>query len=78
MESVLPSKEGAKSACPSQVVLSDRAKQRLTHTLARVKFYHFTVFGFNSGQRTNEVAMGNNCRGMDTFALEKIDEPVRP
>jgi len=48
------------------------------YTLARVKLYHFTVFGFNSGQRTNEVAVGDNCRGMDTFALEKVDEPVRP
>jgi hypothetical protein len=54
------------------------AKQRLTHTLARVEFYHFTVFGLNSCQRSNEITMRDNCRGVDTFALEKVGEPVRP
>lgn len=56
---------------------ADHAGQ-LEDALARVEFYYFTVLWFNSCQRTNEVTMRDNCRGVDIFVLEKVDEPVSP
>jgi len=44
--------------------------------LARVEFYHFTVFGLDSGQRANEVAMRDDCCGLNLFALEKLGKRV--
>ena len=51
---------------------------RLTDTLARIEFYHFTVFRFNPGQGTNEITMGDNCSGVYIFALDIFGKPVRP
>ena len=37
-----------------------------------------TIYQATAYPRTNEVTMRDNCRGVDTFALEKVGEPVRP
>ncbi len=54
-----------------------RGQDRMALALARVEFYHLTVFGLNSCQRVNEVTMSDYSCGVDTFALEKLSKPVR-
>lgn len=43
----------------------------------RVELYHFTVLGLDPRQRTNEVPMSDNRRGVNTLPFQEFHKTIR-